>query len=220
MNIFNKLKKKKDDITLSAAIEIPEYISNMQLPDPPLKTYYRNEEKRTLWIDDEININSLEYAKMIIDWNRTDKEKKIPLHKRIPIRLMFFSPGGDLDVNNCLVDVVQLSETPIIGINMGMCSSAACILFLSCHKRYAMPNSQFMIHKGSGTFSGTFDELIAALETYQQDIENMGNFILQRTSIPKEEFEEHFSTDWYLTADEAMKYGVVHKIATSLDDIF
>ena len=217
-NIFNKLKKRAGLSEIN--IEIPSNVHNLQLPDPCLITYYKNLNERTLWIDDEIEINSLEYVRHIIDRNREDDDRSIHVEKRTPIRLLFFSQGGDLNVNNCLVDTIQLSKTPIIGINMGMCASAACIMFLSCHTRLTLPNAQFMIHKGSGTFQGTYDELIAALMTYQQEVENMGNFILDRTTIPEEVLNEHFSTDWYLSVEEAIKYNVADRIVSSLDEIF
>ena len=104
------MAKLLDSITLN----IPKSISNLQLPDPELATYYKDLDNRILWIDDEINEYSLEYARLILRWNDEDKKKKP--EKRKPIKLLFFSPGGDLDVNNTLIDVISLSKTPIWGI--------------------------------------------------------------------------------------------------------
>lgn len=55
---------------------------------------------------------------------------------------------------------------------------------------------------------------------YQREIENLGKFVLSRTNIPEDIFNENFATDWYLDANEALKYGLCSKVITSLDEIF
>lgn len=162
---------------------------------------------------------TLEYAKMIMQWNFEDKQKNIPKESRTPIKVIFFSPGGDLEVNNCLVDTIQLSETPVVGINVGMAASSGCFIYLACHKRYTFPTAEFLIHKGAGQFAGNYDEVVAAILNYQRQIEELGNFVLSRTKIPNDVFEEHFSTDWYLSAKEAIELGVADGYITSLDEI-
>lgn len=82
-----------------------------------------------------------------------------------------------------------------------------------------MPNAQFLIHKGAGDFSGTYDIVVAAIMNYQREIENLGNFVLSRTTIPEDLFYEHFATDWYLDADEAIKYGLCSRKIKNLNEI-
>lgn len=211
-----KSVNKKADIACFD-VAIPNNVENMQLPSPELLTFYKDLENRILWIDSEISDYSLEYAKNIMQWNAEDKDKKISDRK--PITLLFFSPGGDLNVNNLLVDTITLSKTPVIGINCGMAASAGCFIYLSCHQRYTFPNAQFLIHQGAGEFSGTYEIVVSAIMNYQREIENLGKFVLSRTTIPEDVFYENFSTDWYLDADEALKYGLCSKIITSLDEI-
>lgn len=210
---------KKKLATAYLDISIPQNVENMQLPNPELLTFYKNFEDRTLWIDDEINDYSIEYAKYIMQWNKEDKDAGIEPEDRKPIKLLFFSPGGDLNVNNMLVDTISLSVTPVIGINCGMAASAGCFIYLSCHKRYILPNAQFLIHQGAGSFEGAYDIVVSAIMNYQREIENLGKFVLSRTNIPEDEFESHFSTDWYLDANEALEYGLCEKIIESLDEI-
>ncbi|MBQ0036833.1 MAG: ATP-dependent Clp protease proteolytic subunit [Firmicutes bacterium] len=200
-------------------IAIPQNVENLQLPDPSLLQFYKNYDNRVLWIDSEISEYTLEYAKMIMQWNFEDKLNNIPVEKRKPIKIIFFSPGGDLEVNNCLVDTIQLSKTKVIGINAGEAASSGCFIYLACHDRYTFPTAQFLIHQGAGTFSGTYDIVVAAIMNYQRQIEELGDFVLSRTNIPENVFNENFSTDWYLSADDAIKYGVAHKVINSLDEI-
>ena len=212
------MNKKQADTTY-LDIAIPQNVENLQLPDPSLLQFYRNYENRILWIDDEITTMTLEYAKMIMQWNFDDKVANIPIEERVPIKVIFFSPGGDLEVNNCLVDTIQLSKTPVIGVNVGMAASSGCFIYLACHERYTFPTAEFLLHKGAGQFAGTYDVVISAIMNYQRQIEELGNFVLSHTNIPEEVFEENFATDWYLSAKEAVEYGVADKIITSLDEI-
>jgi ATP-dependent Clp protease protease subunit len=198
-------------------LQIPQDIENLQLPNPELLNMYKNLQDRVLWIDDEICDYSLEYARYIMQWNKEDKGT--PVEQRKDIVLLFFSPGGDLSVNNLLVDTISMSTTKIIGINCGMAASAACFIYLACHERYTFPNAQFLIHQGAGSFDGTYDIVVSAIMNYQREIENLGKFVLSRTNIPEDVFESHYSTDWYLDANEALEYGVCSKIITSLDEI-
>lgn len=201
------------------SIAIPQSAENLQLPSPELLTFYKNLEDRTLWIDSEINEYSLEYAKFIMQWNKEDKQKNIDVADRKEIKLLFFSPGGDLNINNLLVDTIMLSKTPVVGINCGMAASAGCFIYLSCHKRYTLPNAQFLIHQGAGSFEGTYDIVVSAIMNYQREIDNLGKFVLSRTKIPEDVFQENFVTDWYLDANEALEYGLCEKIVESLDEI-
>lgn len=213
-----KPNTKKADVAC-LDIAIPQSVENLQLPDPSLLQFYRNYENRILWIDDEITTMTLEYAKMIMQWNFDDKKNNIPVDKRVPIKVIFFSPGGDLEVNNCLVDTLLLSKTPVVGVNVGMAASSGCFIYLACHKRYTFPTAEFLLHKGAGQFQGGYNEVVAAIMNYQRQIEELGNFVMSRTNIPQEVFDENFATDWYLSAKEAIEYGVSEKIITSLDEI-
>lgn len=212
------MNKRKADMAY-LDIAIPQNVENLQLPDPSLLQFYRNYENRILWIDDEITTMTLEYAKMIMQWNFDDKKNNIPIEERVPIKVIFFSPGGDLEVNNCLVDTIQLSKTPVIGVNVGMAASSGCFIYLACHKRYTFPTAEFLIHKGAGRFEGTYDIVLSAILNYQRQVEELGEFVLSRTNIPQDIFDENFATDWYLSAKEAIEYGVAEKIITSLDEI-
>lgn len=216
---MNKKENKKKLETTYLDIAIPQNAENLQLPDPSLLQFYKNYENRIIWIDDEITTMTLEYAKMIMQWNFDDKQNNIPIEERAPIKVVFFSPGGDLEVNNCLVDTIQLSTTPVIGINVGMAASSGCFIYLACHKRYTFPTAEFLIHKGAGQFAGTYNDVVAAIFNYQRQIEELGKFVLSRTKIPEDTFYENFENDWYLSANEAVEYGVADGIIKSLDEI-
>ena len=197
---MEKKENKKNLDTAYLDIAIPQNVENLQLPDPSLLQFYKNYENRILWIDDEITTLTLEYAKMIMQWNFEDKKNNIPKDERKPIKVVSFSPGGDLEVNNCLVDTISLSETKVIGINVGVAASSGCFIYLACHERYTFPTAEFLIHKGAGQFSGSYNDVVAAIINYQRQIDDLGSFVLKRTKIPEDVFYENFENDWYLSS--------------------
>lgn len=199
-------------------ITLPKDIENLQLPSPELVTYYRNLENRVLWLDTEVDDYWLEFSRNIIEWNREDKD--IPIDQRKPIRLMFFSYGGSLDVNNTLIDTIKLSKTPVYGINVGQACSAGCFIYLACHKRFAFPNATFLVHQG-GTegISGTYNEVVSYIMEYQRKIGELIVYLKENTKIPDDILEEKIDTEWFISSKEAVQYGMCEKIIESLDEV-
>lgn len=117
------------------------------LPSPSIEQFYDDFNNRTIWMIDEIDGDSLDTVSKIVRWNREDWGK--PVKERKPIKIFFYCPGGSLDVEESIVSVIKLSKTPVWGIAVGMVASAATLIYLSCHKRYALPNAYFIIHQGS-----------------------------------------------------------------------
>ena len=200
------------------SIILPKEVANMQLPDPELRNFYVDLEHRTFWLDEEVTPYLLELIKYIIGWNAEDAAT--PVEKRQPIRIYFFSPGGDLDINYALIDTIKMSKTPIIGINIGQCASAAAYIFLSCHKRYMLPHAYFILHQGSGTLSGTFEQICAQMEDYQKQVEELATFVLEHTTYSEEAVAEKIVGEWYIRKDEALENGVVHDIITDMSMLF
>lgn len=200
-------------------ISIPQNLENIQLPSPELLMYYKNLEHRVIWLDSNVDDMWLEYERKIIEWNREDKG--IPTEERKPIKLMFFSYGGHMDINYSFIDLIQKSKTPIWGINMGQACSAACFIFIACHKRLAMPRSSFLIHQGGvdGGFSGTYEQVVCAIMEYQRQMDELGKYLIKYTKITQENLDEKFASEWYLTADDAIKLGVADKIVDDIEEI-
>ena len=125
------------------AVMIPQSVENLQLPDPELVTYYNNENERIFWIEGEIADDLFEYSKQIIRFNQLDKG--IPIEERKPIKFFIDSPGGDLETMLAFIGLVRISKTPIWTINAGIAYSAAGLILMSGHKRFALPNRQRLI---------------------------------------------------------------------------
>lgn len=199
------------------SVVIPSPIENLSLPNPELLTYYKNLADRVWWLDEEVSDYTLELSRLILMWNLEDKGKSI--EERKPIRIMFCSYGGALDINTALISLIKLSKTPIYGYNMGYACSAGCFIFMACHKRYALNGSYFLVHKGSGGFSGTFDQVSAEMDEYARKMEELAVFILDNSKIEENTLIEHMMTEWYLSSDEALACGMCDYIISDIDEV-
>ena len=99
------------------AIAIPDQIENLSLPNPELLQFYKDVENRVIWIEGEIDESLFESSKLIMNWNKEDKE--IAPENRKPIKIFINSPGGTLEDTLSFVGLVGISKTPIITVNMG-----------------------------------------------------------------------------------------------------
>lgn len=190
--------------------------ANKELADPTLLSFYNNLDERIIWIDEEISEETLSVVHYILMFNRLDKN--IPVEQRKPIRLIFCSPGGSLDVEETLVSFIKMSKTPIYGIAIGCVASAASLIYLACHKRLATQNAYWVFHKGScSNIGGNYNEVQAMMEDYKEQIEKMEKYYIEHTNFSEEMIKEKLKTDWYIHVDEALSNGVVDEVITDLE---
>lgn len=202
------------------AFTIPEsLLKDNTLPDPMELNYWEARKNRTFYIDFEVDddYQLLEIAKTIINMNVAEKDT--PIEELKPIYLWIMSYGGDLEQANFFCDMVETSRIPIVTVAMGAAMSAAFLIFLAGKRRYAFKHSQLLIHSGSGQLTGTAEQIKEAQLNYNRQVENMKDYILARTTIDSKTFNKNKTKDWYLTADELVKYHIVDKLVENFDDI-
>ena len=198
------------------ALPVMHDTANWQLADPSLVNFYNDLENRIYWLNDEINNYTFDLVQYIIRWNREDKD--IPVHKRKPIRIIIDCVGGHLSVSETLSNIIKMSKTPVYGIALGYVASGATVIYLSCHKKYALPNSVFVLHKGSCSgVSGTYDEIVAFARDYEKQMEMLINFYISHTKYTEQEIEENIQTDWYIRTEEALEKGIVDELVEDIN---
>ena len=186
------------------------------LADPSLVNYYNDLENRTYWLNDEINHFTFDLVQYILRWNKEDKG--IPTEERKPIRVIVDCHGGVLSVTKTIVNIIKMSKTPVHMFALGFVASGASMIYLAGHKRYALPNTTFLLHKGNcGGLSGTFDELLAFMEDYQKDVAELIGFYKENTKFSPEDIENKIQGEWYIRIDEALENGIVDEIVTDID---
>lgn len=173
-------------------------------------------KERIFYVYKDIDKTILLLQKQIIDINLEDAKNNIPKEKRKPIKILIDCNGGYLSEAMTLSVTIRQSVTPIWTINIANALSGGALLLISGHKRFALPYSKAMIHTGSSEYSGTYEQVVEQIEKYKNDVDEMGNYILNHTDIEIETFTENRAKDWYLSDQDQLYYGFVDEITDNL----
>lgn len=121
-------------------------------------------------------------------------------------------PGGELNAGDSIVDAMQFISCPVHTIGMGVCASMDSIILMAGDKRLIMPHTEVMIHQPlMGTEGQITDIEIAAKNAVK--IKNMEiDRISRYTGQPKEKVAADVERDYWLSAQEALEYGIVDEI--------
>ncbi len=200
---------------LEDLIETVEPITwNDKYPDFRAVNYWKMAANRIFYVEGEINEDILELQKEIIDINFSDFG--IPVEERRPIIIMLNTPGGLLAETMSVAATIKMSKTPVYTVNTANALSGGILLLIAGHKRYTFKYSTAMCHSGSSGGVGTFEQLEASQEQYKRSVKQMGEFILENTTIEKRVYDRNKSKDWYMTAEDQVKYGVADEIVDSM----
>ncbi|MEG0577783.1 MAG: ATP-dependent Clp protease proteolytic subunit [Bacilli bacterium] len=199
-------------------VMIPQELENMKLPSPELKQYYEDLENRTIYVDFDIDVDLLTVTKYILQWNREDRN--IDVKDRKPILLLVFSYGGELDSMLSFIDIIHLSKTPIYTYDMGICASAAALIFMCGHKRFILPKAQIMIHGGSAGLQGTSTQVLDAAENYKKMLDIMKDIIFSHSKIDTKLFNKKSKNEWYISAEESITLGLSDVIVDDIEMLF
>lgn len=207
------------DILGDLLIGIPESTATLQLPDPALRQFYKDEQDRIFWVDSKINETTLELVRMIMRCNKDDKGKEIS--ERKPITIMIDSPGGSVEVLLSIIKAIDISKTPVRTVCYCTAYSAAADLLASGHKgmRYCMPGTNVMMHAGSCAYQGTASQVDAAKKYYDAMGKKVTDHVYGRTDIDTKT-QRKMKDDYYMTDEDALKLGIIDKIISDFDELF
>jgi ATP-dependent Clp protease, protease subunit len=130
------------------------------------------------------------------------------------IRLYINSPGGVVYSGLAIYDTMQMIKPDVATFCIGMGASMAAVLLAggAKGKRFALPNSRVMIHQGSAGFRGAVPDIeVVARETLNLT-RKLTEILAQHTGQPFDRVKRDTERDYYMTADEALAYGVVDEV--------
>ena len=130
------------------------------------------------------------------------------------ISLYINSPGGSVTAGMAIYDTMQYIKCDVSTICMGMAASMGEFLLSSGAKgkRFALPNSEIMIHQPLGGAQGQATEIKIVADHIIKIRERLNRILAENTGRPIEEIARDTERDNYLTAQEAMEYGLVDKV--------
>ena len=124
------------------------------------------------------------------------------------------SPGGSVSAGLAIYDTMQYIKCDVSTICMGMAASMGAFLLSSGAKgkRYALPNSEIMIHQPLGGAQGQASDIIIHADHIKRTRSNLNRILSENTGKPIEEIERDTERDNFMTADEAANYGLIDKV--------
>ena len=137
-----------------------------------------------------------------------------------PIHVYINSPGGSVVDGLAIVDTMNLISCPVYTYCVGQCASMGSIFLVSGEKghRYALPNSRIMIHQVSGGSQGTYEDMKRSINEAGRLNELLANVLANGTGKSLKEVKNDMDRDYFMSADEALKYGIVDKVLSSVSD--
>ena len=162
---------------------------------------------RIIMLNDEVNNTtaSLVVAQLLyLEGQDPDKD----------ISLYINSPGGVITAGMAIYDTMQYIKCDVSTICMGMAASMGAFLLAAgaMGKRYALPNAEIMIHQPSGGAQGQATDIQIQAERILQMKKSLNTILAERTGQPYEVICKDTERDNFMTAQQAMEYGLIDKV--------
>ena len=138
-----------------------------------------------------------------------------------PIRVVVTSPGGHVDSGYAIHDMMKFIKSPIVTIGAGWVASIAVPIFFGAEKnnRYSLPGTRFLIHQPSGGAGGQASDIRIEAQQIIKIRERINKMLSEETGQPIDKVAKDSERNFWMDADEALEYGLVSKIVTSVDEI-
>ncbi len=130
------------------------------------------------------------------------------------IKFYINSPGGSVSAGLAIYDTMQYIKSPVSTICIGMAASMASVLLAAGEpgKRFALPNSEVMIHQVMGGTEGQASDIKIHANHILKTKDRLNKIIATHTGKKPEVVEKDSDRDYYMSADEAKAYGIIDKI--------
>ncbi len=130
------------------------------------------------------------------------------------ISLYINSPGGVVTAGLAIVDTMNHIKNNVSTVCVGMAASAAAIILAAGEKgkRYALPNSEIMIHQPWGGTEGRASDIEITAKQILKIRERLNKLLSDYTGKPVSQIEKDVDRDYFMSSEEAKKYGVIDKI--------
>ena len=197
----------KDNISMNL---IPMVVEQSSRGERSYDIYSRLLEDRIIFLSGEINdgmANTI--VAQLIYLEAKDMNKDISLYIN--------SPGGSISAGLAIYDTMQYIHCDVSTICIGMAASMGAFLLSggAKGKRFALPNSQIMIHQPSGGAQGQATEIQIVAENILKTKRKINEILAANTGKPMEVIERDTERDYYMSAAEAKDYGLIDHILTN-----
>lgn len=138
-----------------------------------------------------------------------------------PIRIMINSPGGLADDGFAIYDMARFVSAPVVTVVNGLAASAATIVMVAAPKasRLILPHSRVMLHQPSVGVRGTASDIAIGAKEILRVRKKANELFVRETGQSLQKIERDMARDFWMSAEEAVAYGLVSRIVTKEGEI-
>ena len=186
---------------------VPTVIESTSRGERAFDIYSRLLKDRIIFLGEEVNdVTASLVVAQILFLESEDPTKDITLYIN--------SPGGSVVAGMAIYDTMQYVKCDVSTICMGMAASMGAFLLAggTKGKRYALPNAEIMIHQPSGGAQGQASDIKIVAEQILKTKQKLNKILAENTNQPIEVIERDTERDNYMSAEEALSYGIIDKV--------
>ncbi len=138
-----------------------------------------------------------------------------------PITMLISSPGGHVESGDAIFDLIRFVRAPVTTVGSGWVASAGAHIFLAPPKerRFCLPNTRFMIHQPAGGAGGQATDIAIQAKEIIKVRERLARVVATQTGQPYEKVAADMERDYWMSADEAIAYGIVSRVIERQKDL-
>ncbi|MES3013241.1 MAG: ATP-dependent Clp protease proteolytic subunit [Pseudomonadota bacterium] len=138
-----------------------------------------------------------------------------------PITMLISSPGGHVESGDAIFDLIRFVRAPVTTVGSGWVASAGAHIFLAPPKerRLCLPNTRFMIHQPAGGAGGQATDIAIQAKEIIKARERLARVVATQTGQPYEKVAADMERDYWMSAEEAMAYGIVSRTIERQKDL-
>ncbi|WP_299780384.1 ATP-dependent Clp protease proteolytic subunit [uncultured Roseobacter sp.] len=138
-----------------------------------------------------------------------------------PINVYISSPGGHVESGDMVHDVIKFIRPKVRAIGSGWVASAGALIFVgaAAENRYCLPNTRFLLHEPRGGIGGQATDMMIQAEQIRIMRARFHTLFAEATGQTPEKIAEDTGRDFWLTTQEALDYGLVGQVISSVDQL-
>ena len=186
---------------------IPTVIEKSHNGERAYDIYSRLLKERIVFISGEVNsdlANSV--IAQLLHLEQEDANKDITVYVN--------SPGGSVDAGMAMIDTMNFIKPDVSTVCVGMAASMGAMILIAGEKgkRYSLPNSRIMLHQPMSGVEGQASDIVISAEQIIKIKNRLIDIIVKGTGQKKDKVEKDMDRDFWLTAEDAKKYGIIDGI--------
>lgn len=188
---------------------VPMVVEQTNRGERSYDIYSRLLKERIIFLGEEVNDTtaSLVVAQLLF-LESEDPDKDIFLYIN--------SPGGSITAGMAIYDTMQLVKPHVSTMCIGMAASMGAFLLAAGEKgkRFALPNSEIMIHQPLGGFKGQATDIDIHAKRILKTKDTLNRILSERTGQSMEKIQHDVERDYFMSSQEAMEYGLIDEVIT------